>query len=287
MQEPSGVMGGGSSAGVASPAANGSTSGAAGVQSPAPAGSVIPGSSGESVSSNPEESNPLFPRFKEVNDKYGKLKWAEAYDNPEQVSQAVALRQWVQSDPKGFFAYLRSQMEAHGHLEQTPREPPKVPQAPQADYVDPQTGLKVFSADRAHELVRFYVDQLKGEIDGRVKPVEQFLGTAATRMRAQHEARGIIANAETNWPHFKDHKQAIFDAMGKNKALSLSEAYISVVVPAIGNKERQGLLNELDQKPGATTASPASAQGGGRENLSKLPFSTLVAREMRKRGLGR
>lgn len=279
-------MGGGSSAGVASPAANGSTSGAAGVQSHAPAGSVIPGSSEESHGSSEDQPVP-YSRFKEVNDKLGKLKWAESYEKPDEVSQAVALRQWVQSDPKGFFAYLRSQMEAHGHLEQTPKEQPKVPQAPQADYVDPQTGLKVFSADRAHELVRFYVDQLKGEIDGRVKPVEQFLGTAATKMRAQHEARGIIANAETNWPHFKDHKQAIFDAMGKNKSLSLSEAYISVVVPAIGNKERQGLLNELDQKPGATTASPASAQGGGRENLSKLSFSTLVGREMRKRGLGR
>lgn len=286
MQDLVGVTSGGSTAGAASPAANGSTSGAAGVQSPAPAGSVIPGSNGESHGSSDDQPVP-YSRFKEVNDKLGKLKWAESYEKPEEVSQAVALRQWVSSDPKGFFAYLRSQMEAHGHLPKDAAPPTQTPQPPQPDYVDPQSGLKVYSADRAQELVRYHIDQLKNEVDGRVKPVEQFLGVAQTRMRAQHEARGIIANAETNWPHFKDHKQAIFDAMGKNKALSLSEAYISVVVPAIGNKERQGLLNELDQKPGATTASPASAQGGGRENLSKLPFTTLVAREMRKRGLGR
>lgn len=282
-----------SGSGEASPASGSSGSASAVVQRPSPAGAS---SSDATGTSGVDDSQPVpFTRFKEVNDKYTRLKWAEDFGDaePETIRAQVALAKWANDDPRGFYEYYSSQLRANGYI-QEPQQPrtngnghAQEPQGPpQPDYRDPQSGLTVYSADQAQKLVQYYVGQVESKFEQRLAPTEKFLGSARVQMRARNEASQILGEA-AKWPHFDSNKPAIFDEMRKNPRMSLETAYRRVVIPTLESRARQEVIASTEAKTGATTISPSSAQGHGREDLTKLSFGKLVRREFQKRGIGR
>lgn len=295
MAELVGVTSGTGSAGSgdASPASGSSGSSSAVVQRPSPAGVSSSDGTGTSEGDGLESQTVPHSRFKEVNDKYTRLKWAEDFGDaePETIRAQVALAKWANDDPRGFYEYYSSQLRAQGIIQapQPPRangraEAPDGPPGP--DYRDPQTGLTVYSADQAQKLVQYYVGQIKSEFESRLAPTEKFLGTAQVQMRARNEAQQILSEA-SKWPHFETNKTAIFEEMRKNNRLSLESAYRRVVIPTLEAKARQDVIASTEAKTGATTISPSSAQGGGKEDLSKMSIGKLLQREFRKKGIGR
>lgn len=279
-----------SGSGEASPASGSSGSASAVAERPSPAGA----SSSDATGASGADDQPVpYARFKEVNEKYSKLKWAEDFgdSDPETIRAQVALAKWANDDPRGFNAYYQSQLEAHGII-QRPQQPtngngraePAGP--PQPDYRDPQTGLTVYSAEQAQKLVQYYVDQQDQKWEKRIGPTEKFLGSAQVQMRARQEASQILSEA-SKWPHFESNKGAIFEEMRKNPRIGLETAYRRVVIPTLESRARQDVIASTEAKTGATTISPSSAQGGGKEDLTKKTFGQLLGREFRKRGIGR
>lgn len=295
MPEPVGVTGGAgpSSSGGASPASGSSGSASAVAERPSPAGAL---SSDATGTSGADDIQPVpHARFKEVNDKYTRLKWAEDFGDaePETIRAQVALAKWANDDPKGFYEYYSSQLRANGLLPEPQQRgtngnghAPSPAGPPQPDYRDPQTGLTVYSADQAQKLVQYYIDQQDQKWEKRLGPTEKFLGSAQVQMRARNEATQILRDA-SQWPHFDANKPQIFEEMRKNPRLSLESAYRRIVIPTLESKARQDVIASTEAKTGATTISPSSAQGAGKEDLSKLPIRTLLQREARKRGWGR
>jgi hypothetical protein len=261
------------------------------VERPSSAGTTSSGAIGTSGADESREPVP-YERFQEVNGKYTKLKWAEDFgdEDPETIRGQVALARWARDDPRGFNEFYQSQLRANGYVQDPPQQranghaEPEGPPGP--DYRDPATGLTVYSAEQHDKSVRYYVDQLRQELSGRIAPAEQFAGTMQMQMAARNEASQILRDAKT-WPGFEANQPAIFDQMRKNPRLSIEAAYRRVVIPTFEARARQDVIASTEAKTGATTISPSSAQGSGREDLSKLPFRTLVAREARKRGWGK
>ncbi len=294
MPEPVGVTGGSGSSGSgeASPASSGSGSASAVAERPSPAGA----SSSDATGANGADDQPIpRSRFNEVNEKYTRLKWAEDFGDaePDTIRAQVALAKWANEDPRGFYEYYSSQLRANGLLPEAPQRgtngnghAPQPAGPPQPDYRDPQTGLTVYSADQAQKLVQYYVDQQDQKWEKRLGPTEKFLGTAQVQMRARNEAAQILNDAK-QWPHFETNRPQIFEEMRKNPRLTLESAYRRVVVPTLESRARQDVIASTEAKTGATTISPSSAQGGGKEDLTKKSFGQLLQREFRKRGLGR
>jgi hypothetical protein len=292
--EPVGVTGGSapSGSGGVSPAPSGSGSSSAVAERSSPAG--VSSSDGTGTSGGDDQPVP-FARFKEVNDKYAKTRWAEDFgdSNPEEIRAQVALAKWANDDPRGFYEYYSSQLRAHGilpppseHANGNGRQPAAPEGPPGPDYRDPQTGLTVYSAEQAQKLVQYYIDQQDQKWEKRLGPTEKFLGSAQVQMRARNEAAQILQDAR-QWPHFETNRPAIFDAMKRNPRLSLETAYRQVVVPTLEARARQDVIASTEAKTGATTISPSSSQGSGREDLTKVPIRTLLRREFQKRGIGR
>jgi hypothetical protein len=282
---PGGVTGGSGPTPASAGASPAPASGSSSAQAPAGALSSAEGSGGVSDGSNPEESNPLYPRFKAVNESYSKLKWAEGIDS-ERAQRALAVAEWIDQNPRGFYDYFGSQLRSNGMV------PAETVQAaarsegvngnglPGPDFIDPGTGAKFYSADRLGQVL----EQFEERISERMAPVEQQLGTMAVQVRARADAQAILARAE-KWPGFSEFRGQLFNAMRSNPRLGLEQAYIDIVVPQLGARERQAFATELQQKPGATTVNPGGLAPAAGEKTSNLPIRTLLAREMRARGI--
>lgn len=283
------TSGGGTAVLDASPASSASES-----DSPTSVGTTSDAGEDSGVGSDHGLANePLIPksRFDEANTRYQRLKWAEAVDR-QQVESLRAFDQRFNQDPIATYRWLGEQLAMRGyqlqgpqqtqpHVQQ-PQNPDTLP-GPDYQYRDEQGNVQQFySAGQLQKVVAF----VENKIGQRVAPLEQHISTQQVQWRAQQDAQRMLADAET-WPHFGEFKQAIWQEMANDGRISLETAYRKAVIPAIRDRERQALLAELREKPGATTASPSSAQPQGSEDLSKLPISQLFAREMRKRGLGK
>ena len=289
--EPVGVTGGSDNgSGGASPASSGSSSTSAVVERPSPAGA----SSGDATgTSGVEIADVKYERFKEVNDKYVRLKgWEDFGDaDPQEVRQQVALAKWANDNPREFFEWYSGQMRANGYIQEPTPQPGRQPTQegpPGPDRRDPATGDTYYSAPQLEKLLKYQNDQLDAKLNQRLGPTEQFVGSAGAQMRARQEAQQILREA-SQWPHFEANKAAIFDEMQKHarNRMSLETAYRRVVIPTLEARARQDVIASTEHKIGATTHSPSTSQGAGKEDLTKLPFRTLLQREFRKRGLGR
>ena len=268
---------GGSASGtaVASPATESSA------QSSQTAGSAQPAGD-----SQPGQPGPIpYERFKEVNDGYGRLKWAEAYQ-PEQVSQAVALQQWFNTDPEGAFRYMEDYFTRNGVLKQ--RQPPQVQAPPpnggrpQPDVVIPETGQKFYSAEAAEKLAHWTADSLLTE---RLSPIEssvQQFEQDRQSYQAQQAAQSTLQDADT-WPHFKGHEREILSEMERDQRLSLEGAYRRVVFPKLRQLERAAIVNETKQKASASTVNPGSVGAGTTVDANKLSWEDTFRREYAKR----
>lgn len=243
-------------------------------------GSVQPEASSSSQPSQSEPGPIPYGRFKQVNDRYNALKWAEGYD-ADRVSQQQALFDWLDRDPEGAFKYIEDYLSRAGAIKRNngAGNTGNVPDHTGPDIVIPETGQRFYSADAHERSLQHAIKAAEDRISQRLGPIEQSL----TINRARAEAQNMLAEAET-WPYYKDHEGDILREMQADKRLSLEGAYRRVVLPKVRQLERQAILAEMKQKPEASTINPGAVTTTDKRELSKLSFSDLFRREMAKRG---
>ena len=240
------------------------------------------GTSDQSVAAGQQPGPVPYTRFKEINDGYGKVKWAESYD-PSLVEQQHRFFQWLDSDPEGAYNYLSDYLTRAGALKpKNGQSQPAKPERPQP-LVVPETGQRFYTAEATEQIVQQALQQAMEEKLGPLQSRLQEFDQERTLGQARAQARAQIVEAET-WPYYKDHEGAILTAMEKDKRLSLEGAYRRVVLPQIRTLERQAVLAEMNQKPAATTVNPGSKVASDRVPSSKLSMTELFRREWGKRG---
>lgn len=274
----------GSSGGSPSPTPGSSSSSSSGTQP----GTGTPGTTG-----SPSSGDPTFdhPRFKEVNDKYTALKWAEAYDNPEEVNQGVSLHRWFNTDPQGAYEYVTGLMKRHGVIQEPQTRQSSTGQAdkftdpktgrPLPDIIIQETGQRFYSAEQSDKLVEWTENRL----DQRLKQLEG----QNTATSAQQEARQILNEAQRTWPGFSDFAEDIFKEMQRDRRITLETAYRRIAVPKLRQVERAALMKETQERAQAGTGgiNPGQQTPQQTAELRKLPMTELFRREMAKRGLGK
>lgn len=228
-----------------------------------------------------------YARFRDVNQRYQSLKWAEAL-TPDVVQQQQQFFEWLDADPVGAHTYLTDYLSRQGALK-PPQAPAPLPPAgdgrPQPDMVVPETGQRLYSAEAAERLAKWQAETLLNE---RLAPLEQTVQQQEqARYRAQYEAAAqeTLRDAD-NWPHFKGNERDILAAMEQDKRLSLEGAYRKVVFPKLRDLERQAIVAETRHKAQAGTVNPGAVAATTKTPLNKLSMAELFRREFDKRSHG-
>lgn len=260
--------------------------------SPGPSSSSAGTSTGPGTSGSdaplPEGQPVPYDRFKTVNERANRLAWAESHD-PGEVEEATKLWRWFDQDPQGAYDYLTGAMRRGGHLPpaapapqpgSTPRFTDPSTGRPLPDVIIQETGQKFYSAEQADKLT----DWKAAQLEERIKAIEG----SSLQTQTQQQARAMLAEAE-RWEGFRESAQEIYDAMRKDKRLSLEGAYRRVVVPRLGQIARAAVIREMQGKAdgGSGALNPGSPGPQSTEELRKLPIKELFRREMSRRGLGR
>lgn len=273
----------GDSGAASSPAGGSPTALAAEPESSQAGGSTEPGA--DSTQPGPEGPIP-YQRFKEVNDKYGSLRWAESYQ-PDTVQQQKQFFDWLDSDPVGAHEYLTSYLTRNGVLKQQAQAPPPSngDGRPQPDMVVPETGQRLYSAEAAEKFAKWQAEML---INERLGPIEHSVQQQEQERYAAkfaEAAQAQLSDADT-WPHFKGNERDILAAMEHDKRLSLEGAYRKVVFPKLRDLERKAIVAETQQKAQAGTVNPGATAATSKTPLNKLSMSELFKREFDKRSHG-
>lgn len=291
---------------VASPSPSGVTGAGAGTGTPPPSGAPpsptpspsstppagAPSGTGTPGTGAPAEGPVEYTRFKEVNDKYSSLRWAEEHD-PQEVGEAVQLRRWFDQDPQGAYEYITGLMKRGGYINDPAPHPSPgggsgTPQftdpstgRPLPDIVIRETGQRFYSAEQAEALVDWKASQL----DTRLKSIEG----RQTVSQAQAEARSILNEAQRTWEGFNDYAEDIFNEMRRDKRITLETAYRRIVVPKLGQLKREALMREAQDKAAGGTGNinPGAPAPTSTTDLRKLPLSELFRREMQRQGYGK
>ena len=273
-----GDSGGSAGTAVASPATDTSVE-----SSPAGAPSQSTG-----VDSNAQaQPGPVpYDRFKQVNDGYSKLRWAETYDH-DKVQQQAQFFKWLDTDPEGAFRYMEDYLTRSGSLKARQPEPqhPK-PTGPQLDpnrdvVVIPETGQRFYTSDGAEKLARWTAEQLLNERLGPLEQTVQEQQGARYRAAAEAEAQETLRDAD-QWPHFKGHEREILAEMERDQRLTLDGAYRRVVFPKLRQLEREAIVSETKQKAGASTVNPGAVTPTTNTPVSKQSWESVFRREFNK-----
>jgi hypothetical protein len=245
----------------------------------------------EVPAADPTKAPVEYSRFAEINDKYGKVRWAESLQ-PEQTQAAVQLYNWLDTDPRGAGEYILQQLRNAGIL---PAESPAAPTPksadalldergrPLPDLVVEGTGQRLYSAEQAQRLADWNLAQLQNEL----KPIKEERQRAQVIQSARTEANRMVAQAAQNWPHFSDHMTEIDAELAKDPALSLHEAYIRVVIPKLEETHRRQFVEDVRTRANGSTHNPGSPAPSSSTDLRKLSLRTLLQREAQRRGIGR
>lgn len=236
----------------------------------------------------PVQHDPIpWDQHETVRTKAEKLAWAEKFE-PERVTQATTILDWLDRDPAGAHAYLTRQLENRGVLarqQQTPQQP--------QPHTDPQTGepLADITLDDgrkwySEQQLRRHAQWQRAEIMREIDPLKKFAQGTQTNLQAQQDAREKIAEAES-WEGFNENAKEIYAELQRDKRLSLEGAYIRVVPKALRMNSRREIVGEMRQKVNAGTHNPASGGTRGTEDKSKMKTGDLLRHEMQKRGIGR
>ena len=239
------------------------------------------------VDSAPGHEGPVpYPRFKEVNDKYGALRWAESYQ-PNTVQQQKQFFDWLDRDPEGAHNYLTDYLTRSGALR---RQPAALPSPngngqPQPDMVIPETGQRLYSAEAAEKLAKWQAEQIINERLGPIEQAVQRQDQDRVQSQANQAATQQLVEADT-WLHFKGNEREILALMESDHRLSLEGAYRKVVFPRLRELERKAIVAETHQKAQAGTVNPGSVAATTKIPTSKMSMSELFRREFQKRSAG-
>ncbi len=253
----------------------------------APESSFPAGTPADASSPLGHEGPVPYSRFKEINDKYNALRWAESHA-PDVVQQQKQFFDWLDADPQGAHTYLTDYLGRQGALKvQAPAAPlpPAGNGRPQPDMVVPETGQRLYSAEAAEQLAKWQAETL---INERLGPIEQTVQQQEqARYLAQYEAAAQeqLQDADT-WPHFKGNERDILAVMEHDKRLSLEGAYRKVVFPKLRDLERQAIVAETRHKAQAGTVNPGAVAATSKTPLNKLSMAELFRREFDKRSHG-
>ncbi len=211
--------------------------------------------------------------------RYDPVAWASGLDQRE-VQRKMALAELYES----------------GKLDRRDREPDAPGPARPGPDLQTEDGRKLYSDERAVALAEWVADQRVqaaiAKMEGRLGPLEE------THKRSEVLAgvSGTIdAALDAGWPGLDqaDNQNAMADAVAsanrQDRRLSLSEAYIQVVVPklaasreAIRAEERTKILAELnatsDDAKGELT--PRARPAASRKSIHDMSFAEAMEAEV-------
>jgi hypothetical protein len=197
----------------------------------------------------------------ELRQKYG---WADQYQNPQEVADAVKLLRWMGNDPEGFEAEWTKQR--HGA---TPRP---IEPALKAD-----DGTPAYSASQVQELLTQQLAAVKAELEQQYGPVRAKVEESELRQRATAVSDQLIAEAKT-WPQYEALRPEMAALMIANSALTLHQAYIQALstkgVALIEEQVRARQQASLADKTAATTTRP------GPQPTTPVDYRHMEARDI-------
>lgn len=207
--------------------------------------------------------------------KYG---WAERYQ-PDQVENSSRLYQWLAQNPKGFMAWLRTQVG-----EDAAPTPPVEEGPPQPD-LRAEDGTPVYSAPQLQK----YMDWKDRQYRAMVEPLEKKLTQRdeQDRMRqtawaAKSSASGLLKYAREKWPMFAELEPSVLKSMQQNPKLSFHDAYIRTFAESGPSKLKEQAVAEyqgtLAQKSNASTSPPGKPTGAPRK-YTEMDTLDLVKQE--------
>lgn len=146
------------------------------------------------------------------------------------------------------------------------------------------TGRMVFSDAQLRKWNQWNQGRSQREFDQRFGQIEQRL--AARDQEAQHartfaEAQRELAQMDAEYPYFKEHRQAIHQALvehpewGANVDRAYNYVMRTQILPTLGQAEQQKVLDSLQQKPAGTTV-PASGAAPGLPNFKGKSFEEVA-----------
>jgi len=214
---------------------------------------------------------------REWRQKYG---WAEKYQ-PEQVEQSSRLYQWLNTNPRQFMSWLRSQVGDDAPVGSATR----APDGPPDPDLRAEDGTPVYSAPQMQKLLEWQ----KGQFQQLVEPLQRQQKANEERERlttvareAKSQASTLYQQAKASWPAFVDLQPQIMQAMKADPALSFQDAYIRVFAAEGTPKLREQLLAEysgtLARKLDASTAPPGRPSATPKK-ASDLSTDELVRQE--------
>lgn len=235
-----------------------------------------------------------YERFREINER---MKAAEArasqFDAQQRDLQPLLTwRQQFQNDPIAAFGQLAEELQAHPELGAKFRSQaarwlrsgaPKATESaamPQADIVDPQTGTKLYSAEQAAALLEWKTQQLLGQVQQQMQPLQDHFQQQQQEKQAQQAWSGALNRASqtlAQWrqmPGFQEHEGKIKELVKQGNDLGL--AYAKVVVPTLSQRERQAVTQSLSQKTQTTTVSPGYSPSSAGEAKRYTDTRTAV-----------
>jgi hypothetical protein len=233
----------------------------------------------------------LEAAYKERDDekaKWSRLEWADALvtagKTPEQVREAVTLLDSLDGDYVGTLDRLFRIADQHPELQQHVRslagrwlgqsgpttQAAESDPEPQPDFVEPNTGKPVFSAERLKQWQDWQARQLEARITQRFAPLVRAHEDTQNRARQQAELDRQAATLKAEFdryaakPHFQDHKAEILDLIkASGWKMSIGDAYNEVlltkVLPTANQTAKAQQLAELRTQAAASSPKASSA----------------------------
>lgn len=185
----------------------------------------------------------------------------QRYGPASELDSGVKLFRALQQDPRGFLAFLQSQLTAQG----VPDAPaaPAPPQEPTPD-LEFEDGRKAYSADQLRKWQEWHSAQLQTKLDEKFGPMLQEHALTKLQVSAKHEAQQIITKLRAEWPMFSELEEDIKDRMLKDGQLSHYDAYIAALrdkgLPSLREQATADRTGQLQRKAAASTVQPGAAR---------------------------
>lgn len=203
-------------------------------------------------------------------------KWTEGWDE-QRASRLAQLESLFQSDPVGLHTRLTQALLNNPQYRQA-LQPPAPPQLPQPT-VRTDTGVPLYDAEAIKTLMEHQANALRQEFQRSVQPLQQSHQYAQAQAQADTTAQRMIQQAEADYPEFKDPaiKSEVHKLMAADKRFSFEGAINKVVLGKMREVTRKSVLEELKQKPAASTAAPSRASGSVPVNDRDRDFAEILA----------